>query len=228
MIFSATLQTFPNVIHGFTTRKGAHDKPLDLGSHATLANWAHVAQRLGVPGYGVALVSQVHGAAVVWASEPGHVGEADAVITDTPGLLIAVRTADCVPILVVGQEVVGAIHAGWRGLAAGVIPAAIEQMRDRGSLSAVVGPSICQDCYEVGEEVVDGIARWVEPEAFVDRSRKKPHVDVAAAAVAQLRANGVKAVERLSECTWCDDALWSHRQQGSAAGRNAAVIGIRC
>lgn len=228
MIFSSTIQSFPNVIHGFTTRTGPYDSLLDLGREATPQVWAHVAQTLGAEDFGVARISQVHGAGVVWASSPGMAGEADAVITDTPGLLIAVRTADCVPILVVGDGVVGAIHAGWRGLAAGVIPAAMEQMRFCGALTAVVGPSICQDCYEVGEEVVDGIARWVDPEVFVDRSRDKPHVDVAAAAVAQLRAVGVRRVERLPNCTWCDDSLWSHREQGPAAGRNAAVIGMRC
>jgi YfiH family protein len=170
----------------------------------------------------------VHGSDVVWARSPGAAGQADAVITDVPGLLIAVRTADCVPILVAGEGVVAAIHAGWRGLAAGVIPAAIAELQGRGPLTAVVGPSICMDCYEVGEEVVEGIARWVSPTHFVDRSREKPHVDGGAAAVAQLQAAGVAHVEHLKLCTRCDARLWSHREEGSAAGRQAAVVGLRC
>ena len=182
---------------------------------------------LGVQDWGVARVSQVHGNGVLWADGPGAVGEADAVITDKRGLLIAVRTADCVPILVEGNGLVAAIHAGWRGLAAGVIPATIEQMGSPGTLSAVVGPSICCDCYEVGEEVVSGISKWVAPGAFVDRTRSRPHVDGGKAAVAQLRQMGLPVVERLEICTWCDHRFWSHRQDGASAGRQAAVVGLR-
>jgi len=164
----------------------------------------------------------------VWANASGSAGEADAIISDQPGLLLAVRTADCVPILVAGEGVVAAIHAGWRGLAAGVIPETLKQMGDPLGLTAVVGPSICVDCYEVGEEVVEGIAQWVEPALFVDRSRPKPHVDGGAAAVAQIRSCGLLHVERLAVCTWCDDRFWSHRQEGKAAGRQAALVGLRC
>jgi hypothetical protein len=129
---------------------------------------------------------------------------------------------------VAGDGVVAAIHAGWRGLAAGVIPATIAKLSGRGPLSAVVGPSICMQCYEVGEEVVEGIARTVPTRDFVDRSREKPHVDGGAAAVAQLRSAGVGQVERLDVCTRCDSRLWSHREEGASAGRQAGVVGLRC
>jgi YfiH family protein len=228
LIFGSSLQAFSAVIHGFTTRVDSSGQVLDLGASAGASAWARVARDLGVAGLETARISQVHGADVVWARSPGAAGQADAVITDVPGLLIAVRTADCVPILVAGEGVVAAIHAGWRGLAAGVIPTAIAELQGRGPLTAVVGPSICMDCYEVGEEVVEGIARWVSPTHFVDRSREKPHVDGGAAAVAQLQAAGVAHVEQLKLCTRCDARLWSHREEGSAAGRQAAVVGLRC
>jgi len=145
-----------------------------------------------------------------------------------PGLLLAIRTADCVPILLAGQGVVAAIHAGWRGLAAGVIPSTLQGLSGRGPFHAVVGPSICMGCYEVGEEVVAGIAQWVPEDRFVDRSRTKPHVDPGAAAVAQLEAAGVSYVDRIGACTQCDDRLWSHRQEGPLAGRQVGVIGLTC
>ena len=227
MIFAPSFQSKSHVIHGFTVRVDAWGNPMDLGPKAEGANWASVAQDLGVPGWGTARVSQIHGAGVAWAEGPGVVGEADAIITDKAGFLIAVRTADCVPILVVGNGCVGAIHAGWRGLAAGVIPAAVEQMGSPTTLAAVVGPSICCGCYEVGEEVVEGISQWVKPALFVDRTRSRPHVDGGKAAVEQLRSAGISSVERLDLCTWCDPRFWSHRRDGKAAGRQAAVVGLR-
>jgi len=228
LMYGSSLGAFSTVIHGFTTRVDSQGDHLDLGTMAGASDWARVARDMRMPGAETARVSQVHGSDVVWARAPGFAGEADAIITDVPGLLIAIRTADCVPILVVGEGVVAAIHAGWRGLAAGVIPAAVTELQGRGPLTAVVGPSICMDCYEVGEEVVEGIAQWVAPHHFVDRSRKKPHVDGGAAAVAQLHSVGVAHVERLDVCTRCDDRLWSHREEGALAGRQAAVVGIRC
>jgi hypothetical protein len=156
------------------------------------------------------------------------VGEADALITDVKGLLIAVRTADCVPILVAGQGVVAAIHAGWRGLAAGVIPQTIRKLSGAGPFVAAVGPAIGVSCYEVGEEVVTGIGCLVPEEAFVLRNRIRPHVDLAAAAAYQLRDAGIDNVEVTNICTFSDDRLWSHRREADQAGRQAGLVGLRC
>jgi len=216
------------IVHGFTSSVDHQGRPLDLGVGSTASDWQRAAAELGVPEMGTAFVSQVHGRGVLWATAPGLAGEADAILSRTPGLLVAVRTADCVPVLVAGQTVVGAIHAGWRGLAAGVILEALAALAEDGPLRAVVGPAICMDCYEVGEEVVDGIARWVSPSDFVRRTGAKPHVDGAAAAVAQLRKGGVADVSRIEVCTQCDERLWSFRQTGSRAGRQAGIVGLRC
>ena len=216
-----------SVVHGFTTRTDCAGERLHLGTGAGPADWGRAAADLGVGDWPVAFVSQVHGDGVLWATSGGCVGEADAVLSRETELLVAVRTADCVPIVVWGESVVGAIHAGWRGLAAGIIPKAIGMLKDEGPLRAVVGPAICLDCYEVGQEVVEGIARWTDPSAFVRLGPGKPHVDGGAAAEAQLRDAGVAAVERVEACTRCDDRLWSHRQQGSAAGRQAGMVGRR-
>ena len=218
----------PNVVHGFTSSVDRQGRRLDLGVGSTASDWGRAAAGLGVPQMETAFVSQVHGAGVLWASTPGLAGEADAVLSRTPGLFVAVRTADCVPILVAGPSVVGAIHAGWRGLAAGVIPAALAALAGEGPLRAVVGPAICMDCYEVGEEVVEGIARWISPSLFVRRGQAKPHVDPGAAAVAQLQQGGVADVSRVTACTQCDDRLWSFRQSASQSGRQAGMVGLRC
>jgi YfiH family protein len=216
------------VVHGFSTSLDRTGRPLDLGSNAKMEDWRRLATDAGFDGAPVAFSAQVHGAECRYADGPGSVGDADAIWTDVPGLLLAVRTADCVPILVAGPGVVAAIHAGWRGLAGGVIPAAVEVLAGHGPLHAVVGPSICMGCYEVGEEVVAGIAQWVPEARFVDRTTAKPHVDPGAAAVAQLEAAGISSVERIGICTQCDDRLWSHRQTGSLAGRQVGVIGLTC
>jgi len=176
----------------------------------------------------VAYASQVHGDTVLWTSTEGCAGEADALLTRESGLLVAVRTADCVPILIRGEGVVGAVHAGWRGLASGIILKACQMLQDEGPLEAVVGPAICGACYEGGDEVVDAIAAWTDRSLFVIEGPRKAHIDPGAAAAAQLRSAGVSEVTRLSICTHCDARLWSHRQEGSRAGRQAGLVGRRC
>ena len=228
MLKSSEFTADGSIVHGFTTRSDTAGRRLHLGTGATASDWTRAATDLGVAGWPVAYVSQVHGDHILWASTGGCIGEADAVLTREAELLVAVRTADCVPILVWGDSVVGAIHAGWRGLAAGIIPKTMRLLADEGPIMAVVGPSISLERYEVGEEVVQGIARWTEPKHFVRRGPGKPHVDGGAAAVAQLIQAGVAKVDRLNVCTWDDDRLWSHRRDGSAAGRQAGIVGRRC
>jgi YfiH family protein len=228
MFFHDRMLALEGVVHGFSTTQDSTGLRLDLGSNAEGDDWRRLASEVGLDGAPVAFSAQVHGAECRYAGSPGSVGDADALWTDVPGLLLAIRTADCVPILVAAQGAVAAIHAGWRGLAAGVIASAVERLSGRGPFRAVVGPSICVGCYEVGEEVVAGIARWVPEDRFVDRSRAKPHVDLGAAAVAQLEAAGISSVDRVGICTQCDDRLWSHRQEGPVAGRQVGVISLVC
>lgn len=99
--------------------------------------------------------TQVHGACVLEAAVAGHLGEADAVYTTHAGLPIAVATADCVPVILEGPDVVAVVHAGWRGAVAGVIPAALGAIDRAGCAieQAAIGPSIGPCCYEVGDDV---------------------------------------------------------------------------
>ena len=217
----------PNVVAGFTTRtlEGA---PLDLGGAVTPEAWARAATAVGLPGAGVARSRQVHGHALLWAEAPGVVGEADALATRVPGLLLAVRVADCVPVLLVGEGVVAVAHAGWRGLALGVLPATVAALGG-GPLQAAIGPHIGRLAYEVGEEVVDGIvASGVPAEVFVDRRQgPRPHVDLGAVAAYQLRAAGVRAIEDVGGCTATEaDRFFSFRAR-QETGRLAGLVGLR-
>ena len=211
------------VVHGFTGKRNGAGEPLDLGSGRNAEAWARASSAIGTGGWPVAWLQQVHGDRVRQVSVAGFQGEGDALVTETPGILLAVRTADCVPIAVAGDRIVAAIHAGWRGLGAGIVEATLQVLENRGPLAAVVGPAICGSCYEVGKEVEDVLAKRAERGVFSTRER---HVDLGALAVHLLRRAGVET-ERIAVCTRCGVGLHSHRRDGEAAGRQAGFVGLR-
>jgi YfiH family protein len=203
--------------HGFTTR-GAGLYPL---------------ASCGLAEAEVYLVSQVHGSSVVLAE--GDVAafrtrQADAIIL-TGSLAGAVRVADCVPVLV-GDSASGraaAIHAGWRGVASGVVPAALAALRAKpGNLVAAIGPCIEACCFEVGEDVADQVTFAVPaPGVEVRRAAGKAWVDLVTAVRAQLEACGVPAtsIDRVGGCTKCDAEMYeSFRRDGSVSGRMFGAI----
>ncbi len=227
-IRSHLLSRRPGLVHGFTGRTDAAGRSLDLGTGVCDSTWDLAAADVGASGWTVARASQVHGTTVLRAEQGGLAGQGDAVVTQTPGVLAAVRVADCVPILVAGDGIVAAVHAGWRGLAAGIIAEAVSALGACGPLVAAVGPRICVDCYEVGDEVVEGIGRLVPTDQFVHLDGLKPHVDLGTAAAHQLRASGVDQVDVLMVCSRCDPRFWSHREEGPGAGRQAGIVGLQC
>lgn len=167
-----------------------------------------IAFGLGIPAaWGWA--RQVHGADVLLVTAPGDQGDGDALLTDTVGVPLAVTTADCVPIVVEGRTSVAVVHAGWRGLAAGVVAAALSAMRAVGDapVAAAIGPAIGPCCYEVGDEVA---GRFTAATATTTWGAKS--VDLRAAAVAQLPGVPVWVSER---CTMTDPELNSHRRDGT-------------
>jgi YfiH family protein len=137
-----------------------------------------------------------------------------------------VITADCVPVLVATHEAIAAIHAGWRGLAGGVIPAALRALPGVGAgARAWLGPAIGPCCYEVGDEVATQVAAASDCEVVIPGPRGRPHVDVRRAAALQLAASGIDDVRMLGPCTRCHPELaWSYRRDGQAAGRNIAYV----
>jgi YfiH family protein len=181
------------------------------------------------PGLGHAWVKQVHSAIVLSADGPGRAGEGDAVITRETGLALSVVTADCVPVLVAAGGWIAAIHAGWRGIAAGVVQATVERLRAEGAgpaRTAWIGPAIGGCCYEVGPEVAEAVAAASTPDAILAwPGSARPHLDLLHAVRTQLEAAGLTDVHPLVACTRCDTArLHSYRRDGNAAGRNLAVI----
>jgi YfiH family protein len=174
----------------------------------------------------MASLKQIHSSLSHVADRPrGCVGEGDALITGRPGVTVSVRTADCFPILLADRRrrVVAAVHAGWRGTAAGVVTGTLEKMRaefgsEPGDVYASIGPGIGACCYEVGPEVgrlfgFGGAAR----------------VDLAAANRQQLIAAGVPAaqIEMPGACTRCDARQFhSYRRDGERAGRQISFIKI--
>ena len=217
------------VVHGFTTRQGPGQADLDLGDRGTQSDWAWVATQMDMRGAPVAMCRQVHGSGILTVTDGGVVGEGDAMVSNRDGVLLAIRVADCVPVLLAHSNGVAAIHAGWRGLVAGVIPAAVVGMRVSDDCCALVGPAIGLAHYEVGEEVVEAIATTGCPQTmYVDRTRgERPHVDLRAVARWQLAQAGFKKVEVLPHCTYSEQALHSFRRDGVRSGRIAAVIGVR-
>jgi len=170
-------------------------------------------------------VKQVHGARAVRAEESAG-QEADVVVA-RPGAVTAVgvRVADCVPVLVASTETggVAAIHAGWRGVVAGVVPAGVELL-GRGALLAAIGPCIGACCFEVGADVGERIG-------FVTRrAGDKAYVDLRAAVRAQLRALGLadEAIDDVPGCTKHEpDRFHSFRRDGANSGRMLAAIATR-
>ena len=153
--------------------------------------------------------------------------EGDALWTDVPGIALSVITADCVPVLLAerGGDRIAAVHAGWRGLIAGVIPRALETLGARPeSLDAWIGPAIGVCCYEVGDDVAAAVVGAAAP--HVMRSTpERPHLDLTAAARHQLETAGVEAIRTVGACTHCDpERLWSYRREGPGGGRNVAYV----
>ena len=175
----------------------------------------------------VATMRQVHGADVAWAM-PGLVPEADALLTYTPGLGLLVRVADCVPVVLATQErdTVGVVHAGRRGLIDGVVPAAVQVLRERGRgrVSAWLGPRICGRCYEL-DAVTAAEVRSAVPAADATTPDGTPAADIGAGVLAQLAELRVDAHD-LGGCTLEDDRFFSHRRNGTAH-RQAAMVVIR-
>ncbi|MEC7239629.1 MAG: peptidoglycan editing factor PgeF [Myxococcota bacterium] len=245
LLTSSLLSSVDGLVHGFTTRHGGLSTPpydslnlaWDRGDiERTRSNWNRVREALGLPDCPVAVVHQVHGKAVVLAEQGGDPlvpqADADAVITTRPGELVAVRTADCVPILLAAPNGVAAVHAGWRGTAKGIAAAAVERLVEetgcsRDEIFAAIGPCIGLDAYEVGEEVVSGIGAILPEEVFVRRGTDRPHVDLKAANRAILENAGVSKIEVLPHCSLSDERFFSHRREGTRTGRMAAVIGRR-
>jgi len=183
------------------------------------------------PGDELCDLHQVHGDRVAVVDEAGPVSrpDADALVTRQPGVVLMVRAADCVPVLFVAPEVaaIGAAHCGRLGLVSGVVLRTVEQLRGWGATTvhAWVGPHVCGGCYEVPAEMQDEVSAVV-PESLATTSRGTPSLDLGAGVRAQLEAAAV-TVHDVSRCTRESPDLYSHRRDGTKAGRQAGLVRLR-
>jgi YfiH family protein len=217
----------------FTTRRGGFSTgryaSLNLGMltddspRSVERNRALVEALIDLP---LARIRQVHGTRIKRLSEQpadsAPLDEADGQATARAGLAPAVLTADCLPIVVAGNSAVAVLHAGWRGLAAGVITEGVDALRGLGCdgrLEAAIGPGAGGCCYEVGEDVHAHFA------GLGARARNERNLDLAAIARAQLESSGVAAVHDVGLCTICADPslFFSHRRDGGVTGRQAGL-----
>lgn len=171
----------------------------DLGARLALS------ESIAVPA-GWATVRQVHGAEVIRVDAPGEAGEADALWTTERGLAVAVFTADCFPVVVQADGAVGVAHAGWRGTAAGVVPALLGSMSASGHQArrAAVGPGIGPCCFEVGDDVAQIFERHESRTTWSTSS-----VDLPGALTEQV---GGLPVWSHGGCTYHDEGWFSHRR----------------
>ncbi|WP_410217297.1 peptidoglycan editing factor PgeF [Paracoccus sp. (in: a-proteobacteria)] len=221
------------VRHGFFTRKGGASSGLFAGlncgrrssdqSEMVRVNRTRVAKAMGVPADHLATVKQVHSADVVTLRDEDRIEDireirADGLVTARRDVAIAVLTADCQPILLAdaGAGVIGACHAGWRGALSGVIEATVAAMRDLGAeqICAVIGPTISQAAYEVGDGFMDEfLAEDPEYQRFFSGGPNgRPMFDLPGFGLMRLRAAGVEA-EWSRHCTYSDPArFFSYRR----------------
>ena len=233
----------------FSTRAGGVSAPplhsLNIGfsvgddPDCVRENRARLTAALGLCVDDLIVAGQVHGTTVtaVGSGERGRgaatpetvVASTDGLLTLTPGLALFVSFADCVPVFVAAEQAEGGVaiallHAGWRGMAGGIIGEAARGLRRDGAVlrAAVIGPSICEECFTVGPDVGQRF------ESLWPGSCRKGHVDLWAVAVAQLGAAGLPAGDVLVSglCTSCDPRFYSHRRDGGLTGRQAAIAWI--
>ena len=219
--------------HGFFTRKGGASsgiyKGLNCGygssdqSDVVTINRARAAEEFGVAPDHLATVHQVHSSKVVTLNEApsGETLQADAIVTNTPGLAIAVLTADCQPVLFADHNhgVIGAAHAGWKGALNGVLEATIDAMEalgaERKHIQAAIGPTISQAAYEVGPEFLDEFLAESTQNTrfFVNGQDDRYHFDLPGFSLARLRSLGIENPEWVRHCTYSEpERFYSYRR----------------
>jgi YfiH family protein len=222
-----------------TTRAGGRSRPpyesFNLGAGvgddpaAVTANRNRLADELGLARDRLVWMEQVHGrnAEIVAGPRPHAVEATDALVTTEPGLALIALCADCVPVLLADPEagVVGAVHAGRVGARVGVVPAALEAMRQAGAsverIEVLLGPAACGECYEVPAAMQADVEQHLPGSASKTR-KGTPGLDIRAGLWQQLADAGVAKIGVDPRCTIEDATLFSHRREGTT-GRLAAL-----
>ena len=244
------------VVHGFSTRLGGVStgiyESLNLGSTrgddpaCVQENYRRFFAAVGVKADAVAMTNQVHGDTVRPVTTADvkaglldrEAYEADGLVTDIPGLALVIFSADCLPVLLYDpvRRVIAAVHAGWRGTAAGIVERAVEKMAFYGSrpedILAAIGPGISRCCFETHEDVPNAMtaALGVRATPFLSPIENgKFKVDLKGINAMRLERSGLLRahISVTADCTAClPERYWSHRATGGVRGSQAAVIQI--
>ncbi|WP_456397423.1 peptidoglycan editing factor PgeF [Desulfurobacterium sp.] len=158
---------------------------------------------------------QIHSSTVVFAGKRYFGRKGDAIVTDNKKIWVGVLSADCLPILVVARGMVAAIHAGWRGTLKGITFKTLKYIQTFTDIQKIIiGPGICRNCYEVGEDVYRSFAPHLRDRLFIPCGNKKYLFDLKEANVIQARSAGVNIIEPLNLCTVCNnDRFYSYRRE---------------
>jgi polyphenol oxidase len=211
----------------FSARLGGVSEPpfdsLNLGilteddPESVTRNRHRLAEALGHEPEQIVFALQVHGTRLIDHPTLEEVPEADGHVVRKPGFVPMVLVADCLPVALYGPGGLALVHAGWRGLAGGILDAAAERVEAE---AAAIGPGIGPCCYEVGEEVLDAFAE-------LDGVVEGRMLDLPEVARRQLAGAGVSRVESAGLCTSCEEELFfSHRRDQGRTGRQAGLAWI--
>lgn len=176
----------------------------------------------------IAFANQVHGYEILEVKKGGIYQDIDGFITTEKGLALAIQVADCAAVLLADSNagIISAVHAGWRGAEASIVPKAIQKMvalgADLEDVEVFISPCISQEKFEIGEEVASKF-----PDEFIDRKNySKPHLDIKGFIKSQLLNAGIfeSNIEIESSCTFSEADYYSYRRDGSKAGRMMGII----
>lgn len=242
------LSAIPLIRHGFFGRTGGVSQgefawlnvSWSVGDDPAIVEQNRERVRTAIGAGPLTILKQVHSANVEILTEPvaASTVEADALVTATPGIALAILTADCTPILFADPDagIIGAAHAGWRGAVDGIIGNTIAAMQNLGAnaanIRAAYGPTIHAPNYEVGDKFRADFL-MVHPDGkrfFHTPPGKQVHFDLPGFVAEQIRAVGINQIEQVGSCTYAHpDRYFSHRyatHQGTRTGRQIAVIGL--
>jgi YfiH family protein len=238
---SEKLRFVAGLTHGFSTRSGGVSRgpyeSLNLSlsvqdeGRAVRENRNRWCQALQCQPTRLVIPQQTHGVNILEVDQPGIYADTDALISHCANLYLSIQTADCVPIILYdpGRRAIGLVHAGWRGIIGDISARTVVAMQQHfgtepEQLLTILGPAICRNCYEVGQEIAHQFAK-----AEYIQKGSRYFVDLVQAVCHRLIKAGIlpENIEILERCTACEpESFFSHRRDGFPTGRQMAVIAL--
>ena len=215
----------PSWLLAFSAGKGVHGTEPGIDARQTGLS----GESLQIPATSIMIPRQTHSTNVCWVDTFGEVPDTDAVITDKPGLCIAVKTADCIPVLLFDQRQhrIAAIHAGWRGTVGRIVEKTLLQLQSRAEdISAIIGPGISLESFEVGDEVYEQFLQAGFPMQRLAKRYAKWHINLMDANRWLLESNGITNIQVSDIDTLTTPDYYSARRDTINTGRNINGIMI--